>query len=80
MKNSFLYFLSKYLNTHLPLTVGASSNTIKAYSDTFKLFFLFAKEKYNLNPKKIEFETIDKDKIKKTYIFISNALSIENTK
>ena len=48
MKNSFLYFLSKYLNTHLPLTVGASSNTIKAYSDTFKLFFLFAKEKYNL--------------------------------
>jgi hypothetical protein len=24
MKNSFLYFLSKYLNTHLPLTVGAS--------------------------------------------------------
>ena len=42
MKNSFLYFLSKYLNTHLPLTVGASSNTIKAYSDTFKLFFLFA--------------------------------------
>ena len=60
MKNSFLYFLSKYLNTHLPLTVGASSNTIKAYSDTFKLFFLFAKEKYNLNPKKIEFETIDK--------------------
>lgn len=60
MKNSFLYFLSKYLNTYLPLTVGASNNTIKAYSDTFKLLFLFAKEKYNLNPKKIQFETIDK--------------------
>ena len=81
MKNSFLYFLSKYLNTHLPLTVGASSNTIKAYSDTFKLFFLFAKEKYNLNPKKIEFETIDKKFVIEFSTWISKTRkSSESTK
>jgi site-specific recombinase XerD len=81
MKNSFLYFLSKYLNTHLPLTVGASSNTIKAYSDTFKLLFLFAKEKYNLNPKKIEFETIDKKFVIEFSTWISKTRkSSESTK
>lgn len=81
MKNSFLYFLSKYLNTHLPLTVGASSNTIKAYSDTFKLLFLFAKEKYNLNPKRIQFETIDKKFVIEFSIWISKTRkSSESTK
>lgn len=59
-KNSFTYFLSKYLNHHLRQTVGSSENTIKAYSDTFKLLFMFAKEKYNLKPQKITFETINK--------------------
>lgn len=81
MKNSFLYFLSKYLNTHLPLTVGASSNTIKAYSDTFKLLFLFAKEKYNLNPKRIQFETIDKKFVIEFSTWISKTRkSSESTK
>jgi hypothetical protein len=60
MKNNLLYFLSKYLNSYLPLTVGASRNTINAYSDTFKLLFLFAKEKYKLKPNKIYVETIIK--------------------
>lgn len=59
-KSSFIYFLSRYLNHYLPLDVGASSNTIKAYSDTFKLLFVFAKEKYGLRPQKIELVTIDK--------------------
>lgn len=60
MRSNLLYFLSRYLNQYLPLTVGASINTIKAYSDTFKLLLIFAKEKYKLKPNKIYLETIDK--------------------
>lgn len=59
-KNSFMYFLSKYFNDYLRQTLGSSENTIKAYSDTFKLLFTFAKEKYSLKPQKIRFETINK--------------------
>lgn len=60
MKTNLLYFLSKYLNHYLPITVGVSVNTLKAYNDTFKLLFLFAKEKHKLKPNKIDLETIDK--------------------
>ena len=64
MKTSnFIYFLSKYLNNHLPQEAGASSNTIKVYSDTFKLLFLFAKEQYNLKPQQLDAETIDKSSL-----------------
>jgi len=59
-KSDFIYFLSKYLNEHLPQHTGASSNTRRAYSDSFKLLFMFAKEKYNLNPNNIQLKTIDK--------------------
>jgi len=48
------------LNTYLPLHTGASVNTIKVYSDTFKLLFLFAKEKHKLKPQKIELEMMDR--------------------
>jgi len=60
MNNRFHYFLSKYLNHYLLETVGLSHNSVKTYGYTFKLLFMFAKEKYNLNPKKITFETLDK--------------------
>jgi len=60
MNNRFHYFLSKYLNHYLLETVGLSHNSVKTYGYTFKLLFIFAKEKYNLKPKKITFETLDK--------------------
>jgi len=61
MNNRFHYFLSQYLNHYLLKTVGLSHNSIKTYGYTFKLLFIFAKEKYNLKPKKITFETLDKN-------------------
>ena len=60
MNNRFHYFLSKYLNNYLLESVGLSHNSVKTYGYTFKLLFIFAKEKYNLNPKKITFDTLDK--------------------
>ena len=60
MNNRFHYFLSKYLNHYLLETVGLSHNSVKTYGYTFKLLFIFAKEKYNLKPKKITFETLNK--------------------
>lgn len=59
-KSDFIYFLSKYLNHYLLQQAGASKNTLKAYSDTFKLLFLFAMEKYRLKPCKIHLETLNK--------------------
>ena len=59
-KSDFIYFLSKYLNHYLPQQTGASKNTLKAYNDTFKLLFLFAKEKHRLKPSKIQLETINR--------------------
>ena len=62
MKNKdFIYYLSKYLNHYLLQQIGVSKNTTKAYSDTFKLLFLFAKERYKLKPNKIKFETVNKE-------------------
>ena len=61
MNNRFHYFLSKYLNHYLLETVGLSHNSVKTYGYTFKLLFIFAKEKYNLKPKKITFEALDKE-------------------
>lgn len=60
MKTDLLYFLSKYLNHYLPISAGVSENTIKAYSDTFRLLFQFAKEKHKLKPNKIDLEMINK--------------------
>jgi len=60
MNNSFLYFLSKYLNHYLVESAGLSQNTITTYGYTFKLLFMFAKEKYNLKPKEINFEILNK--------------------
>jgi len=60
MNNSFHYFLSKYLNHYLLESAGLSQNSIKTYGYTFKLLFMFAKEKYNLKPKKITFEIFNK--------------------
>jgi len=60
-KSNFIYFLSKYLNEYLPGQTGASSNTRRAYSDTFRLLFIFAKEKYGLKPGTLQLETIDKE-------------------
>ena len=77
-KSNFIYFLSKYLNTYLPQHAGASNNTIKAYSDTFKLLFLFAKDTYNLKPQKIEFETVDKKFISEFLNWITNIRRCSN--
>jgi len=79
MKNNLLYFLSKYLNSYLPLTVGASKNTINAYSDTFKLLFLFAKEKYKLKPNKIHLESIDKKFLLNFSSWIVNSRKCSNS-
>jgi len=78
-KSSFIYFLSRYLNTYLPLHTGASVNTIKAYSDTFKLLFLFAKEKYKLKPQRIELEMIDRKFILAFLVWITKKRKCSDT-
>jgi site-specific recombinase XerD len=78
MNNRFHYFLSKYLNHYLLETVGLSHNSVKTYGYTFKLLFIFAKEKYNLKPKKITFETLDKEFILEFSRWLTNIRQSSN--
>lgn len=41
MKNNFSKYLSCFLTQYLPDTLGASSNTIISYCDTFRLFLFY---------------------------------------
>jgi len=77
--SSFIYFLSKYLNNYLPEYTGTSINTIKGYSDTFKLLFLFAKKQHNLKPQKLETETIDKKFITEFLNWLTNTRKSSDT-
>ena len=56
----FSYWLTTYLAKYLPGEVGASSNTIKSYRDTFSLFIRFCLQVQNLKPEKITLAKIDK--------------------
>ena len=60
----FSYWLTNYLAKFLPGEVGASSNTIKSYRDTFSLFIRFCRQVHNLKLEKITLAKIDKTLIK----------------
>ena len=56
----FAYYLSKYLTTYLPEFIGASSNTVASYSDSFRILLIFASEKDSIKPEKLTLAHIDK--------------------
>ena len=56
----FAKALSHYLAVYLPGQRNVSSNTIKSYRDTFKLFLLFCKQDCNLSIERLGLSRIDK--------------------
>lgn len=61
MKNNqscFLDQLNSYITQYLPVTVGASDNTIKSYKYTFILLFRFLESK-NLSADKVNFSDLN---------------------
>lgn len=60
-QNVFLGVLSEYLSKYVTVTKGLSQNTIRSYTYTFQLLFVFLKETKALVPEKADFSIFDQD-------------------
>lgn len=60
-ENSFPYIVAKFFRVYLPGERGFSENTIMAYRDTFKQFFLYCKEKIDTEPDKLQVTDLSKN-------------------
>lgn len=60
-QNVFLGVLSDYLSKYTTVTKGLSQNTIRSYTYTFQLLFVFLKETKVLVPEKVDFSIFDQD-------------------
>ncbi|MDD3240769.1 MAG: tyrosine-type recombinase/integrase [Lachnospira sp.] len=66
MKNkeiSFSYIVARFFRIYLPGERGFSENTIMAYRDTFKQFFIHCKEKVGKEPDKFQITDLSRDLI-----------------
>ena len=57
---NFAYHLTEYLSKYLPSQVGASTNTIKSYRDTFTLLLKFCKTEKGINPDRLTLNHLEK--------------------
>ena len=55
----FAGHLTKYLASFLPGQRGISSNTIKSYSDTFRLLLSYCRDVLNISPEKLSLKQFD---------------------
>lgn len=58
--SNFAYYITEYFSKYLPGQVGASTNTIKSYRDTFSLFLKFVKLEKEIPINKITLEICTK--------------------
>mgnify|MGYP000890050243 CR=1 FL=1 len=62
MKNNpstFLNLLDAYVSKYLPISVGASPNTIKSYKTSYRLLIEFMYKKKNINAEEITFDILN---------------------
>jgi len=57
---NFAYHLTEYLSKYLPSQVGASTNTIKSYRDTFTLLLKFCKAEKGINPDRLTLKHLER--------------------
>ena len=50
----FAVYLTAFLGSYLPGQVGASTNTVKSYRDTFMLFIKYCKSEHRLPAERIQ--------------------------
>jgi site-specific recombinase XerD len=51
--------ITAFLRERLPVQQGASEHTCKAYADTFRLLFMYASSRFNVNPSELHLEQLD---------------------
>lgn len=59
----FAEYLSDYLVKYLPLQMGASTNTIKSYRDSFTVFLRYCRDELHLAPEKLTLQKLDRKMI-----------------
>jgi integrase/recombinase XerD len=59
--NVFLDTMSSYLTKYTVVTRGLSENTIRSYTYTFQLLFVFLKEEKDIHPEKVQFKALDRN-------------------
>lgn len=69
-QNVFLGVLSDYLSKYITVTKGLSQNTIRSYTYTFQLLFVFLKETKVLTPEKIDFSIFDPNTLESFLIWM----------
>lgn len=57
----FALHLTNYLTIYLPGQRGISSNTIKSYTDTFRLFLIYYRDELGLKPEKLTIESFNSE-------------------
>lgn len=70
--NVFLGVLSDYLSKYITVTKGLSQNTIRSYTYTFQLLFVFLKETRALDPEKIDFSILGQDTLESFLAWTEN--------
>jgi integrase/recombinase XerD len=58
-QTDFARHLTKYLSIYLPGQRGISANTIKSYSDTFRLVLIFCRDYRKIKPEKLSLQMFD---------------------
>lgn len=58
MKTDFSYYLASFLSKYLPSTIGASTNTVLSYRDTFILFLRYMNDQQNITAERIQMEMV----------------------
>ena len=66
----FAYSLSSYLGKYLPGEVGASSNTIKSYRDTFSILLKYCAREKGIPTEKLTLDKLDKSLIEDFLLWI----------
>lgn len=59
-KPDFAEYLSAYLSKYLPLQLGASTNTIKSYRDSFTIFLRYCRDELKIKPEKLTMQVLNR--------------------
>ncbi len=62
-ENDFSRHLTQYFSVYLPARINVSTNTIRSYKDSFKLFLTFCEEEKGIKTEKIYIKTLTKELI-----------------
>lgn len=76
MRNRFSYHVAKYFAEYLPLHIGASKNTCMSYRDAFVQLLGFIENTRNIDPGKIELETITADDVERFMLYLEESKGV----